>query len=190
MTADALCLALSRAGLLQFGRFVVNGSVQPFQHHLAMLASYPALLRSTAQALAPLVQGVDRLLCPEQAVPLATALSLETGIPLVIGRGRGNDGARDFVGAFDIGHPAALIVHALDEAPAGLVRQAQRFGLDVRAVVAVLDCGPSPLLLPASAALDLEGVIARLVASNELPAGLGRAVEDWLAARATRLRPD
>jgi hypothetical protein len=190
MTTQALTAALYHAGLLQFGRFVVHDATQPFQHHLSMLASYPDLLRMTAAALAPRVQGVDRLLCAEECVPLATALSLESGVPLVIGRGRGHDGARDFAGAFDIGHPAALVVHALDEVQVHLVQHARLFGLDIQRIVGVLDYGaPSPDW-PSSAALDLGLAVWQLVAENELPAGLGRAVECWLAERAIRPRPD
>jgi hypothetical protein len=182
-------LALYEAGLLQFGRFVDDSGARPFQHHLDMLASYPALLSVSAKALAPNLYGVDRLLCAADCTPLATALALETGVPLVIGRGSGHDGVRDFVGAYDIGHPAALVTHTLDEAPAVLIHHAGRFGLDVRLIVALLDAGPCPVPLAAVSALRLSEVTASLVSESKLPAGLGRAVDMWLREQASRLRP-
>jgi hypothetical protein len=190
MNRSALGFALFDAGLLQYGRFITETGVRPYQHHLDMLASYPELLRRCAQELAPVVTGVERLLCAADCVPLATALALETGIPLVIGRGRGDDGARDFVGAYDIGHPAALVAHAVDESPVALVRHAAHFGLNVRAVVAVLDAGPAALYGPVHSLLNLLALTGELVAEKRLPAGMGRAVEDWLAKTVIHPRPD
>ena len=176
----ALALDLFDAGLLQFGRFVTAEEVQPFQHHLAMLGSYPALLHQIALGLAAKISAVDRLLCGPGSVPLGTALALETGIPLVIGRGGGADGARDFVGAYDIGHPAALIAHACGEASSTLAHHAGRFGLNVRCVAAVLDTGPSPLAVSTVALLRLPVVVEWLIEEGRIPGPLGFSVLDWL----------
>ncbi len=187
---QALEIALYEAGLLQFGLFARADGARPFQHQLSMLASYPQLLRELARLIAPRLHNVDRLLCPEEFVALAVAVALEADIPLVIGRGDGSNGPRDLVGAFDIGHPAALIVLTLDSISKPLLDHAHRFGLEVAYACALLEIAPAELPIPATAVLNLTEVTAQLVADKQLPAGQGRAVESWLAEGATRRRPD
>ncbi len=172
--------ALVEAGLLLFGRFVHGGEPRPFRHHLAMLASYPVLLKAMAEQLAGPVQGADRLLCRTECLPLGVAVSLETQIPLVIAAGDGHDGARDFVGAYDIGHPAALLTHSLDDFPDLLIRHARRVGLEIDRVCAVLAPGPIELPVSGHALIQLRELVAHLVDSKHLPAGQGRAVTAWL----------
>lgn len=189
MDDRALALELFDAGLLQFGRFVTADGARPFQHHLDMLASYPALLRQVAQGLAWQLDGIDRLLCGPGSVPLGTAVALETGIPLVIARGSGADGARDFVGAYDIGHPAALIVHASSEVSPPLVHHAGRFGLVVRRVASVLGMGPPALTVTTVALLNAPWVVGWLIEEGRIPGPLGNTGMDWLEAEASPRRP-
>ncbi|HYO88556.1 MAG TPA: hypothetical protein VER79_07895 [Candidatus Limnocylindrales bacterium] len=181
--------ALYDVGLLQYGLFDHAGGVRPFQHQLAMLASYPDLLREAARGISGCVHGVDRLLCREDSVPLAVALALEAGLPLVIARGNGSAGPSDLVGAFDIGHPAALVALTLDDVSPVLLGNAHSFGLEVQFACALLEIRPLSPSIPAQALMCLPDVTARLVADKHLPAGLGRAVTAWLAAGATRPRP-
>ena len=180
-TGDArLGLALYDAGLLQFGRFVTDEGPRPFQHHLAMLASYPALLGALAESVAPFLDGVDRLICTENSVALGVSGSLQSQVPLVIARGNGHDGARDFVGAYDIGHPAALIANSLSEIDVALIARAAVWGLQVRSVVAVLDLGGRPASVPSTALVDLEALIALLIRERNLPDPLATAMLAWL----------
>ncbi|MFN8377150.1 MAG: hypothetical protein U0452_00625 [Anaerolineae bacterium] len=190
MDERVLILDLFDAGLLQFGRFLTRDGVRPFQHHMNMLASYPNLLRRVAHGLAGQGAEVDRLLCNQDCIPLSVAMSLETGVPLVVGRGGVGDGARDFVGAYDIGHPAALVVHGQGDVNALLVQHAGRFGLDVRWVLAVLDDEPKVIEVPTHALLDLGNVVDVLIEEGRIPGPLGAAVLDWLQEEATRRRPD
>jgi hypothetical protein len=175
-------IALFEAGLIQYGRFAKPTGVQPFQHQLGLLASYPELLREAALRIALSVRDVDRLLCPADSVALAVAVSLETGIPLVIASGDGSGGPNDFAGAFDIGHPAALIALTWESIPAGLPVHAGRFGLHIRFACALLALAPSALSVPTESVFALGEVTARLVSEKRLPAGQGRAVESWLAS--------
>jgi hypothetical protein len=179
---EPLDSALFEAGLIQYGRFATPRGPRPFQHQLGLLASYPHVLREAAQRLAVVVREVDRLLCPVDSVALAVAVSLETGIPLVIARGDGSAGPDDFMGAFDIGHPAALVALTWECIPAGLLAHARRFGLDIRFACALLELTPSALSVPADAVFALAQVTERLVAEKRLPAGQGRAVQHWLAS--------
>lgn len=187
--AQALAFQLVETGLIQYGLFAQAGAVKPFQHQLGMLASYPELLRAAAHQLAAQVYGADRLLCTRDSLPLAVAVALETNIPLVISGEDGSTGPRDLVGAFDIGHPAALIALTLDDVPIPLLGHAHRFGLEVCRICALLEAEPRALPIAASALIRLPELTSRLVAGKRLPAGQGRAVLDWLAESATRRRP-
>lgn len=182
-------LGLYEAGLIQYGLFVREGIARPFQHQLGMLASYPDLLRTAAQHIGAQVRAVDRLLCIEESLPLAVAVALETGIPLVISREDGSAGPCDLVGAFDIGHPAALIALTSKDVPQALLGHARHFGLDVRCVCALLEIEQPALSIPASAVIRLPELTARLMAEQRLPAQQGQAALDWLAETATRHRP-
>lgn len=190
MTDSGLICDLFDSGLLQFGRFAVPGGVRPFQHHLAMLASYPALLGRVAQGLADSLGGVDRLLCNRDCTPLGVAVALETGLPMVIGQGDGADGARDFVGAYDIGHPAALIAHQTGEVSAAMIHHAGRFGLDVRQIASVLNGGDAALSIPAFSLLNLTDVVNVLLNEGRIPGPLAVTALQWLEERTSPRRPD
>lgn len=184
-----LALNLFDAGLLQFGRFAASGGTRPFQHHFGMLASYPVLLQQVAQGIAARLKGVDRLLCGADCIPLGVAVSLETRLPLVIGRGGGAGGASDLVGAYDIGHPAGLIAHQPGDVSAMLVQHAGRFGLDVREVATILDGASEPLSTASFALLSLPAVVGLLKDEARIPEPLATVVLDWLQAGATRHHP-
>ena len=71
------------------GRFVLrSGAVSSYYFDKYMLTTRPAILRRIAEALAAMVPPeTDRLAGPELgAVPLATAVSLELGLPCVFVR--------------------------------------------------------------------------------------------------------
>lgn len=180
---NAFLAACLSARLIQFGHFVVNGVAVPLRTDFDLLASYPAALRALVAAVPPL--AVDRLLCPADAVPFGIALSLHTGIPLVYSRGGNGDPTADWVGAYDIGHPAALIVTVagLDETAEQFSRAAARVGLHITQIVAVLNAGTQASPVPVWAALTLPSLLDDLVAGSELPPGQVAAVRAWLTER-------
>ncbi len=189
-----LGLALARAGLIQFGRFVQpDGAIWPLAARLVWLPSYPALLRDVAAALHPLLQSfqVDRVLTTAEALPIGVALGLRSDVPVVYPIGGARDQPAAFVieGAYDVGHPTLLLADVLVDG-----RQAQalavlagRVGLDVHNVLAVLDLG-----LGAREALDTLGYTVRCVlalrdllpaleGAGLLPPVMRVTVERWMA---------
>lgn len=190
---DGLARALADAGLIQFGRFAQpGGGTWPVAVHLDWLPSYPDLLRQTARALIPLLDGLgaDRVLAAPGALPIGVALGLEAGVPLVYAVNQKPGGADAFAieGAYDVGHPTVLLSNLLlDAAQAqALAALAGRVGLEVRALLAVMDLG-----LGARDALEargwsvrcpltLAGALPALEAAGALPPRMGARVRAWI----------
>ncbi|MCE2490818.1 MAG: hypothetical protein J4G17_12715 [Anaerolineae bacterium] len=163
-------------GLLQFGQI----GKEPWRLHVELLPSYPELLHELASLTEPYVQGVDRLLAANGAQAWGNALAMRQRIPLVYCQGD------ELVGAYDIGHPALLLAcgHEQDVELLALMRSAGRVGLEVCALVSLLDSGRDRLgKVPVHALLDFEELVQDLVSGGALPAGQGRQVERWLFNR-------
>lgn len=129
-------------GLIQFGYFYNEGKTQPFQIHLEWLASYPKTLDLVGDQLQQklALTYAEYLLCPVDTIPLATTLSLRTGIPLVYSRGHGESPAKDLVGAYDVGHPTALILNVLNDLKMTekLIQASEKVGLNVVVILAII----------------------------------------------------
>jgi orotate phosphoribosyltransferase len=192
-TSADLVRALAVAGLIQFGRFErPDGSFWPVMFGLRWLPSYPALLRHTAAALAPLLDRVnaDRVLTTNDALPIGVALSLRKNMPLVYPYGdvRAYTAAFAIEGAYDVGHPTVLLSDVLIDAPQAnaITAVARRVGLDVVAILAVVDLG-----LGAREAVEAEGhtvdtvltlraTLPVLADAGTLPPVMRTTIEEWL----------
>jgi len=190
--AHALAAGLIEAGLVQFGRFAQpDGSFWPVAAHLGWLPSYPALLRQTGAIMADLGAGlrVDRLLAAPGALPVAVALGLASDLPVTYWRGDVRDytAAYSIEGAYDVGHPTALLLDALLSATPvhELTEQARRVGLEVTTLLAVLDLGRGAAEelraagLDVRCALSLGDLLALFAAQGRLPDALRATVEAW-----------
>jgi uridine monophosphate synthetase len=86
----ALADGLLAAGCIKFGQFTLkSGLLSPIYIDLRLLVSYPALLRQVAAAYLPVLRRLafDRLAAlPYAALPIAAAISLSGGWPLVYPR--------------------------------------------------------------------------------------------------------
>jgi orotate phosphoribosyltransferase len=111
-----------------------------------LFTTRPELLRRIASALAPLVPtGVARLAGPVLgAVPLVTALSLETGLPMVIVRtdpAKEYGTAKQIEGALQSGERVLLVEDVVTTGGAALaaVDELRGVGADVVGALAVVD---------------------------------------------------
>jgi orotate phosphoribosyltransferase len=179
-----LLTELLETGLLQFGLFVESaGHTTPYRLSLELLPSYPNLLCETVDQASSFLGKVDLLLCPSAAIPLGTALSLSSGIPLVYSRGSRQTPAEDLVGAYDIGHPACLIANRLERSLEDLVRDARQVGIEVAQAIIIVDEGIFQFSdLKTQSLIYLNAVIELLLQSKQIPAGQAHAVQHWILA--------
>lgn len=193
LSPSSLTLALARAGLIQFGRFVQpDGNVWPLAVRLRWLSSYPALLRHTAAALEVSLYHVpiDRILTTADATPIGVALSLRTNTPLVYSYGEIRDYTAAFAieGAYDVAHPTLLLADVLAEPDQAqtLITLARRVGLEITCVLAVLDLsiGARETLsaagYPVRTALSLNTMLPVLAERGFLPPAMHSVVDRWL----------
>lgn len=175
---------LLEAGLLQFGRFINGENSDPVRISLEMLPSYPDIVLHLAEVAAQLIADhqIERLVCTSAALPFGLALSLKTRIPLVYSRGNNEPPIYDLVGAYDVGHPTALLTNILDSEThlVNSIANARRVGLNVTRVVAILQIVPISTLsvLPL---VNLSELIATLQQRGILPCEQANAVQEWIA---------
>lgn len=115
MDGEALSLKLFEIGAVQFGDFTLkSGMHSPVYIDLRLLVGHPALLAEVARAMARALQGVkcDRLAGIAYAgIPIATAISLESGKPMIYTRKEVKDyGTKKAIeGSFNAGEHAVLV---------------------------------------------------------------------------------
>ncbi len=113
--AAALADRLLDAGCVKFGQFTLkSGLVSPIYLDLRQLISDPPLLAAVAAAYADLLAGLrfDRLAAlPYAALPIATAVSLQGGWPMIYPRNevKGYGTAAEIEGVFTAGERAVVL---------------------------------------------------------------------------------
>jgi uridine monophosphate synthetase len=111
----AIADGLLEAGCIKFGSFTLKSGLQsPIYIDLRELVSYPNLLAQVARAYLPLLKELafDRLAAlPYAALPIATAISLQSGWPMLYPRKEVKDyGTRaEIEGAFTLGERVVVI---------------------------------------------------------------------------------
>lgn len=85
-----LALELHRIGVVKFGEFTLKSGLKaPIYLDLRLLVSYPSALQMAAKALISLTAGLkfDRIAgIPYAAIPIATAVSLQSEVPMIYPR--------------------------------------------------------------------------------------------------------
>jgi hypothetical protein len=166
---------LLRLGLVQFGH--LNGL--PFAFRTELLPSYPGLLRLAAEMAVPQVHHAQRLFATTRDLPFALAVALVSGLPLVVAQQV--EGRWTVNGAYDIGHPAVLLLtraeqrHDVNDA----VALATRTGLILDRALALF-AARQPLPADTRALTTLSDVVAYAECTRKLPAPMAQAVREWI----------
>lgn len=179
----SLADGLLQAGCVQFGDFKLkSGEQSPIYFDLRRLTGDPALLRRVAAAYLPLLAGLsfDRLAAvPYAGLPIATALSLQSGEPLVYPRKELKEYGTGAVveGGFKPGEVVLLIDDLATTGGSKLeaIERLASVGLTVRDVVVLIDREAGARQALAHAGLRLHAVftLAQLLDHWELTGALG-----------------
>jgi uridine monophosphate synthetase len=188
----ALTLALADIGAVKFGEFTLaSGKKSPIYVDLRLLASYPGVLRQVALAYAELLQRAIVLrpsssvlhlaAIPYAAMAIGTAVSLETGLPMIYPRKETKEygTARQIEGEFQPGDRAVVLDDLITTGGSKLkaIEPLEAAGLEVKDVVVLIDReqGGGDELVEAGyrlhAVLGLREMLDTLVETGRISAG-------------------
>lgn len=186
---------LLQAGCVKFGQFTLkSGLISPIYLDLRELVSYPGLLGQAAAAYLPLLKPLayDRLAAlPYAALPIGTAISLQSGTPLLYPRKESKSyGTRaDIEGHYE---PGDTVVVIDDLATTGsskfeAIEKLTQAGLKVSDVVVLIDrqSGAKEALAQAGyrlhAVLNLSEMLAYWQTNGRVPSDQIAAARRFLA---------
>lgn len=140
-------LACYQFGIIKFGTFTLKSGIQsPFYVDLRPLASDPKILKLLGQFLLEMLpQNHFDLICgvPYAALPMATAMSLQSGIPLIIKRKEAKSyGTKKLIeGIFQKGQNCLLVEDVITSGKSLLetIPEITNEGITVSDIAVVLD---------------------------------------------------
>lgn len=115
MRKESLITTLYQIGCIQFGEFLLkSGQTSSIYMNLRKIISYPDVLRAVADAMWQETQGASyELVCgvPYTALPIATCLSLQHNVPMIMRRKEKKDyGTKQSIeGEFKAGQTCLII---------------------------------------------------------------------------------
>jgi hypothetical protein len=170
--------SLIEMGMLQFGFFESANKPLPYLLRLDMLPAYPQVMQQIVYLAVQSIPELpfDRLVAHSDAIPLGTALALHTGIPLVYSRGKGESAAYDLVGAYDVGHPALLVVNCIEGDMSRLIGQCRGVGLEIKAILELVSLGNVIEGIPSYTVTSLKALIHELLLEKAIPEKQAEAV--------------
>lgn len=147
MQHQALITALYQIGAIQFGEFKLkSGQTSSIYINLRKIISYPDLLRTIAKAMWEATRECHfELVCgvPYTALPIATCISLDHHIPMIMRRKEKKDyGTKQMIeGEYQPGQ-RCLIIEDVVTSGASIIETAnelENVGLQVNDLVALID---------------------------------------------------
>jgi uridine monophosphate synthetase len=162
-----LILDLARIGAVRFGEFTLkSGMTSPIYIDLRLLASYPKVLNRVAAAYAETLRGLeyDRIAAiPYAALPIGTAVALQTGRPLIYPRKEVKDYGtrRSIEGEFAAGECAIVLDDLITTGGSKIeaIAPLKEAGLQIQDVVVLIDRENGGLETLADAGLRLHAVL-------------------------------
>jgi uridine monophosphate synthetase len=166
-TIGQLARDLIASGCVRFGEFKLkSGILSPIYMDLRRLVTHPAILRRVAQAYAEKLATLqfDRLAgIPYAALPIATAIGLEMGRPMIYPRREAKEyGTRATVeGDFVAGETIVVIDDLTTTGGSKLeaIEKLEEVGLVVRDIVVLIDRGQGAAELLGQAGYQLHTVV-------------------------------
>jgi uridine monophosphate synthetase len=143
----AMILDLARIGAVRFGQFTLkSGATSPVYIDLRLLASYPEVLGRVAAAYAEVLHSLeyDRIAAiPYAALPIGTAVALQTGHPLIYPRKeiKGYGTQRAIEGAYEAGERVVVLDDLITTGESKLetIAPLKDAGLEMEDVVVLID---------------------------------------------------
>lgn len=151
MIKEKTILELNKIGAIKFGEFTLkSGLISPYYFDFRFLCSYPKILRNVAKVilgeLKRLKLKYDLIAAvPYCAIPIASAMALEAGQPMIYTRKEAKDyGTKKMVeGSFKKGQTAVVIDDVISDGASKLeaIGPLQNEGIKVKDVFVIVDRG-------------------------------------------------
>ncbi|XP_050293883.1 uridine 5'-monophosphate synthase [Anthonomus grandis grandis] len=148
MSLKDFSIQLYKIGAIKFGQFKTKvGIMTPVYCDLRVIVSYPEVMKRLADLLAAQIKTLNNIdvLCgvPYTALPIATAVSLETGLPMVMRRKEAKDyGTKKLIeGVFKDGDKCLIVEDVVTSGSSILetVRDLQNEGLKCKEAIVLLN---------------------------------------------------
>ena len=176
-------------GILQFGHFVFDDTVAPVRFCPEYLPAYPQLLAEVGKLALGKFNAleVDHLIASADSVPLGLVCSLQTGLPLVYSRGRGEAAVYDLVGSYNSGHICTLLLNSAVKINAiqKFILNARSVGLQIQTIVTLLELRKfghlgHPAEIPIQSLFQLGDLVPKFVTTRRLSKGQAHSVMNWI----------